>query len=84
MKEVIIKYKDSKTLEILKSLARYFNFTILFPKKGKDIKKEYDYFNDVPVVPGDNSIDITELKKIFTGKKLNARKLRTEGWQRQK
>lgn len=28
MKEVIIKYKDSKTLELLKSLAKYFDFSI--------------------------------------------------------
>lgn len=28
MKEAIIRYKDAKTLEILKSLARYFDFSI--------------------------------------------------------
>lgn len=28
MKEAIIKYKDSKTLELLKSLAKYFDFSI--------------------------------------------------------
>jgi uncharacterized protein (DUF433 family) len=27
--EVVIKYKDTKTLEILKSLAKYFDFFIL-------------------------------------------------------
>ena len=28
MKEAIIRYKDAKTLEMLKSLARYFDFSI--------------------------------------------------------
>lgn len=41
MKEIIIKYTDSKTLEILKSLAAYLGFSItekkekLSPNKGK-------------------------------------------------
>lgn len=39
MKEVIIKYKDSRVLELLKSLAKYFDFSISSPKdaasKGK-------------------------------------------------
>ena len=83
MKKVIIKYKDSKTLEILKSLARYFDFTISFPKKTKADKKEYDFINGVSLIPGDSSIDLKDLNTIFTGKNLDARKLRTEGWQRQ-
>lgn len=41
MKEVIIKYKNSKTFELLKSLAKYFDFTISSPKDAtiKDKKK---------------------------------------------
>jgi hypothetical protein len=34
MKEVTIKYRDSKTLELLKSLAKYFDFTISSPKEA--------------------------------------------------
>ncbi|MCW5909539.1 MAG: hypothetical protein KIT62_00615 [Cyclobacteriaceae bacterium] len=34
MKEAIIKYKDSKTLELLKSLAKYFDFSIAEKKEG--------------------------------------------------
>ena len=86
MKEVIIKYKDSKTLEMLKALTKYFNFSISFPskKKGKNGKdnKRYDYINGIPVIPGDNSIDVKGLTSIFTGKNLDARKIRTEGWLR--
>ncbi len=44
MKEVIIKYKDSKILELLKSLARFLDFTIDeldTPPRSK--KKASDY-----------------------------------------
>lgn len=84
MKEIIIKYNDSRTLALLKTLARFFNFSILSPKKQKTDKKAYEYVNGVPIIPGDGSISIKELNEIFTGKNLNAQKLRTEGWQRQK
>ena len=88
MKEATIKYKDSKTLELLKSLAQYLDFSISFSKKEKPAKKDpkpknsYDTINGVPLIPGDSSIDIKALDTIFTGKDLDARKLRTEGWQR--
>ncbi|HET9052839.1 MAG TPA: hypothetical protein VFM90_01615 [Cyclobacteriaceae bacterium] len=84
MKEAIIKYKDAKTQELLKGLARYFNFSISFSKEPKTPKRKYDYINKVPVIRGDRSIDVTALNKIFTGKNLDAKKIRTEGWQRVK
>ncbi len=84
MKEVIVKYKDSKTLEVLKSLAKYFDFSITSAKKSSAKKNRYEYINDIPVVLGDNSIDIKQLNTIFTGKNLDAKKLRAEAWQRQK
>lgn len=40
MKEAIIKYKDSKTLELLKSLAKYFNFSVSEPKKASPQSKK--------------------------------------------
>lgn len=82
MKEIIIKYNDSKTLALLKTLARFFNFSISSPKKEKTDRKTYDYINGVPIIPGDSAVSVRELHKIFTGKNLNARKLRTQGWQR--
>ena len=41
MKEVIIKYKDSRTLQLLKSLAKFFDFTIISSKESgaRDKKK---------------------------------------------
>ena len=82
MKEIIIKYNDPKTLALLKTLARFFNFSISSPKKGKNDRKTYDHINGVAILPGDSTISIKELSKILTGKNLDARKLRTEGWQR--
>ncbi|HET7179494.1 MAG TPA: hypothetical protein VFI14_07215 [Chryseosolibacter sp.] len=84
MKEIIVKYTDSKTLALLKTLARFFNFSVSSPTKEKGNGKTYEYINGVPIIPGDGSISVTELTEIFTGKNLNARKLRIQEWQRQK
>jgi len=84
MKEGIIKYKDSKTLEILKSLSKYFDFKIASHKKAVINKNGYEYINNIPVIRGDSSIDVKQLNAIFTGKNLDAKKLRTEAWRRQK
>lgn len=44
MKEAIIKYKDLKTLEMLKSLAKYFNFSISEKKeKSGNGKKDVSF-----------------------------------------
>jgi hypothetical protein len=81
MPELIIKYKDSKTLEILNDLAKYFDYVISSPKSEK--KKEIK-INGVTVIRADDSIDISDISKIFTGKNINAQSLRNESWQRQK
>lgn len=39
MKEVIIKYNDSKTLELLRSLAGYLGFTVSEQKEAPKKKK---------------------------------------------
>jgi len=80
MKEVIIKYKNPKTLEAIRALSKYLDFSIDVPKRVK--REKLEYINGVPVIPGDNSIDISELTSIFTGKGLDAKSLRTTGWQR--
>lgn len=49
MKEVIIKYKDSRTLELLKSLARYFDFTISSPRETAEKGKKKVSFTAVKV-----------------------------------
>ena len=49
MKEVIIKYKDSKTLELLKSLAKYLDFTISSAQESGDKEKKRVSFTALKV-----------------------------------
>jgi len=79
MQQVIIKYKNLKTLMLLKDLAKYFDFVISIPQK-----KTTKTINGVTIIPGDNSIDTSELTKIFTEKNIDTKKLRQEAWQRRK
>lgn len=81
MKEVIIKYKSNKTLEALKDLGKYLGFSVSEHSTSKS--KDF-YINGVRVIPGDESIDISELHEVFTGKNLNAGQLRDSGWQRKR
>jgi hypothetical protein len=79
MPEITIKYNDSKTLKVLKTLSEYMDFTFTTPPKKK--KKEF-FINGVRAIPGDSSVDISEMKKIFTGQNIDAKKLRQKAWQR--
>ena len=53
MKEVIIRYKDSKTLEILKSLARYFDFSISEKREESGKNKTTTSFTVLHVEPSE-------------------------------
>lgn len=66
MKEVTIKYKSNKTLEALKDLGKYLGFSVSENAPSK--RKEDFHINGVSVIPGDESIDISELHEVFTGK----------------
>lgn len=93
MPEVTIKYEKPETLKILKGLAEYFDFEIdsstngkllddvLVPSEQKS-RKEYS-INGVTIIPGDPTADINELRKVFSGKNIDAKKLR-EAWKRPK
>lgn len=95
MPEVTIKYQKPETLKILKGLAEYFDFEIkpfssnekmlddILVSEDQKIPKEYS-INGVTIISGDPSIDITELREVFTGKNLDAKKLREEAWRRPK
>lgn len=75
MKEVTIKYKSNKTLEALRELGKYLNFSIADHKGKTQAAKEVD-INGIPVIMGDRSIDISALHDVFTGKNLSAKELR--------
>lgn len=78
MPEVTIKYEKPETLKILKALAEYLNFEIIE-------KKDNEYsINGVTIIRGDPTADLSELRKVFTGKNLDAKKLREEAWRRKK
>ena len=81
MQEVIIKYKNSRTLMLLKDLAQYFDFVISTPTSVKSKEK---LINGVTVIPANHSVDTSDLTKIFTGKNMDAGKLRKQVWQRRK
>lgn len=91
MPEVIIKYEKPETLKILKGLAEYFDFEIdsssdkkmlddIVVSSDQKSKKEYSV-NGVTIIPGDPSVDITELREVFTSMNLDAKKLR-DAWKR--
>lgn len=83
MKEVTIKYKSNKTLEALKELGKYLNFSVS-DHKIKTVAEKDNSINGIPIIVGDAKIDIAELHDIFTGKDLNAWELRNKAWQRKK
>ena len=86
MPEVTIKYKNQKTLEALKGLSKYFDFSITknkAEKKGTPIKNTFTV-NGVTVIRGDSSIDISEMSDVFTGKNINPKELRKGAWLRNK
>lgn len=80
MQEIVIQYNNSRTLNLLKDLAKYFDFVIT-PVKSE---KKKTIFNGVTVIPADSSIDISYLTKYFTGKNIDSAKHRKRLWQRRK
>ena len=83
MKEVTIRYDNPKTLQLLKAIAKYFDFSISSVRRSEIRKsKKLKYINGVPYIPGNTAIDISELFELYTGKNIDARELRTNAWQR--
>lgn len=81
MPEIIVKYKSKKTLAALLDLAKYLDYVISSPDFDN---KESITLNGVTIIPGDSSIDTSDLNKIFTSKNINPQQLRNEAWQRKK
>jgi hypothetical protein len=79
MPELIIRYKSKKTVSVLKDFAKHFNFSVVVPTKAR---KKIQKRNDVNIIPADNSIDTSDLERIFSGKDIDAKKIREQAWQR--
>jgi hypothetical protein len=83
MPEIIVKYKNKRTLEALKDFAKYFDYTISSSaSESKKIKKIN--LNGVTIISADSSVDTSALTEIFTGKNVNPSHLRNDAWQRKK
>ena len=80
MPEIIVKYKNKRTLEALQDFAKYFDYEISLPECAK--KEKQTTLNGVTIISGDSSVDTSELSEIFTGKNINASELRKAAWQR--
>ncbi len=78
MPELLIKYKDKRTLDALIDFSKYFNFSIITPKAKK--KEEPFLINGVAVLLGNKSIDISDLETIFSKRNLDAKTLREAAW----
>jgi hypothetical protein len=80
MPELVIKYKDKRTLEALMDFSKYFDFSVVNPPKVP--KTNVSSINGVTIIPADSSVDTSELETIFSGKHLDAKKIRNDAWQR--
>jgi hypothetical protein len=76
MGEITIKYNKPETLKIIKSLAKYLDFKVSSDKIKSSI-------NDI-LIPGDKTLDISELEDVFTGSGIDSKKLRDQAWKRTK
>ena len=83
MPEIIVKYKDKRTLQALQDLAKYFDYEISVPDSLEKNEHQINV-NGVTIITADSSVDTTELIEIFTGKNINASELRNDAWQRRK
>ena len=83
MPEIIVKYKNKRTLEALRDFAKYFDYVISSPD-SKRKKAKPNIVNGVTIIPADNSINVSELTAIFTGKDVSSSQLRNDAWQRKK
>jgi len=82
MPEIIVKYKNKRTLEALKEFAKYFDLEILLARSKK--KDNQMNLNGITIIRGDSSIDINDLSNIFSGRNIDPLALRKKEWQRKK
>ena len=79
MPELIIKYNDNRTLEVLTDLSKYFDFEI---SRSSDIDKSALSVKQISFIPGDKTMNPNELTTIFTGKNIDSKNLRKQAWSR--
>jgi hypothetical protein len=78
MPEIIIKYKNSKALDAIKDLAKYFDFVLEKPKSKKAANKSVST-DSLPIVFADKP-DVTALAGIWKDKDISLTDLRKKAW----
>ncbi len=78
MPEVIIKYKNAKVLDVLKDIAKYFDFVVLQPKSKKSTGEAKK--TDSPPIVFAKEPDITALAGIWKDKNISLNDLRKNAW----
>jgi len=79
MPEITIQYSNRKTLSLLRDLSKYFDFAI---QDSITIEEKEESVNGVTLILPNDTVDISNLRKIFSSKGLNANQIRCEAWQR--
>lgn len=78
MSKAIIEYKKPETLKMLKGIAKYLNFKISASREEKAKG------NGLTITPGDETVDISGMEGLFSGRNLDAKELRRKAWLRTK
>jgi hypothetical protein len=79
MPEITIRYKSKKTLNALKDLAKYFDFSIVPKQNSAEAYSDYDL-----IIPPSEKLDLNALRKLFSGKDIDAKELRNSLWIKEK
>ena len=81
MPEITIKYNNPKTLQALRDFAKYFDFIISTHTNRS--KKEIE-INGVSIIPPQKRSKPSSSGTIFLNRKIDAKSLRSELWNRKK
>lgn len=82
MLEVTIIYSSPKTLKVLKALSELLDFKLTKSEKVKG--QSLDIITIPSRIPGDKTVDISDMSDVFSRSKMDAKKLRKEAWGRKK
>jgi hypothetical protein len=83
MPEIIVKYKNKRTLQALRDFGKYFDYEISSTDARRTKAKQVN-LNGITIISSDSSVDASGLSDIFTGKNINSVQLRSEVCQRKK
>jgi hypothetical protein len=77
MPEIIVKYKNNKSLQALRDFAKYFDVVLESPNTKKAVGRKKK--TSLPITYAENP-DIMALAGIWKGKNISLEKLRKKAW----